>query len=144
VGPAQHAFRAHHAACRGADRGLPDDPVLPGGAAELEEAAELDNASRFGVFLKIMVPLSMPALTTLGLFTFLYAWNDYLWPLVSATTGEMYTVTVGLASIQGNFAQTGGPGSIMASAVFASLPIVILYLVFQRFIVQGVSMSAGK
>ena len=111
---------------------------------ELEEAAELDNASRFGVFLRIMLPLSTPALTTLGLFTFLYAWNDYLWPLVSATTTEMYTVTVGLASIQGNFAQTEGLGSVMASAVFASLPIMILYLIFQRFIVRGVSMSAGK
>jgi multiple sugar transport system permease protein len=111
---------------------------------EIEEAAELDNASRFAVFLKIMVPLSLPALTTLGLFTFLHAWNDYLWPLVSATDREMYTVTVGLASIQGNFAQTEGLGSVMASAVFASLPIVVLYLVFQRFIVRGVSMSAGK
>ncbi len=108
---------------------------------ELEEAAELDNASRFTVFTRIMLPLSVPALTTLGLFTFMYAWNDFLWPLVSATSSRMYTVTVGLASIQGNFAQTEGLGSVMAEAVFASAPIVLLYLVFQRYIVSGVAMG---
>lgn len=111
---------------------------------EIEEAAELDYASRFTIFWKIMLPLSVPALTTLGLFTFIHAWNDFLWPLVSATRSDMYTVTVGLASIQGNFAFSEGLGSVMASAVFASLPIVILFLIFQRYIVAGVAMSAGK
>ena len=108
---------------------------------ELEEAAELDNAGRFTVFMRIMLPLSVPAMTTLGLFTFMYAWNDFLWPLVSATNAQMYTVTVGLASIQGNFAQSEGLGSVMAEAVFASAPIVLLYLVFQRFIVSGVALG---
>ena len=111
---------------------------------ELEEAAELDHASRWTIFWKIMLPLSVPALTTLGLFTFIHAWNDFLWPLVSATRADMYTVTLGLGSIQGNFAQTQGLGSIMASAVFASIPIVLLFLIFQRYIVAGVAMSAGK
>jgi multiple sugar transport system permease protein len=111
---------------------------------ELEEAAELDHASHFTIFRRIMLPLSVPALTTLGLFTFIYAWNDFLWPLVSATKADMFTVTVGLASIQGNFAFSEGLGSVMASAVFASLPIVILFLIFQRFIVAGVAMGAGK
>jgi multiple sugar transport system permease protein len=111
---------------------------------ELEEAAELDHASHFTIFWRIMLPLSVPALTTLGLFTFIFAWNDFLWPLVSATKSEMFTVTVGLASIQSNFAFSEGLGSVMASAVFASLPIVILFLIFQRFIVAGVAMGAGK
>lgn len=111
---------------------------------ELEEAAEIDHASRLTVFLKIMLPLSVPALTTLGLFTFIFAWNDFLWPLVSATRADMYTVTVGLASIQSNFAFSEGLGSVMASAVFASLPIMLLFLIFQRFIVAGVAMNAGK
>ncbi|WP_426233410.1 carbohydrate ABC transporter permease [Pararhizobium sp. DWP3-4] len=111
---------------------------------ELEEAAEIDHASRLTIFLKIMLPLSIPALTTLGLFTFIFAWNDFLWPLVSATKADMYTVTLGLASIQSNFAFSEGLGAVMASAVFASLPIVLLFLVFQRFIVAGVAMSAGK
>ena len=111
---------------------------------ELEEAAAIDYASRLTIFLKIMLPLSIPALTTLGLFTFIHAWNDFLWPLVSATKADMYTVTLGLASIQSNFAFTEGLGAVMASAVFASLPIVLLFLIFQRFIVAGVAMSAGK
>ncbi|MDZ4068561.1 MAG: carbohydrate ABC transporter permease [Tabrizicola sp.] len=111
---------------------------------ELEEAAELDHASHFTIFWRIMLPLSVPALTTLGLFTFIFAWNDFLWPLVSATKADMFTVTVGLASIQSNFAFSEGLGSVMASAVFASLPIVILFLIFQRFIVAGVAMGAGK
>ena len=111
---------------------------------ELEEAAELDNASRFTVFTRVMLPLSVPAMTTLGLFTFMYAWNDFLWPLVSATNSRMYTVTVGLASIQGNFSQTEGLGSVMAEAVFASAPIVLLYLVFQRYIVSGVAMGNSR
>lgn len=74
----------------------------------------------------------------------MYAWNDFLWPLVSATNAQMYTVTVGLASIQGNFAQTEGLGSVMAEAVFASAPIVLLYLVFQRYIVSGVAMGNSR
>lgn len=111
---------------------------------EIEEAAELDNANRFTIFWKIMLPLSFPALTTLGLFTFLHAWNDFLWPLVSGTTTESYTVSVGLASIQTNYAQTEGLGMVMASAVLASLPVFIVYLIFQRYIVRGVSMGSGR
>jgi multiple sugar transport system permease protein len=111
---------------------------------EIEEAARLDHAGHFRIFTRIMLPLALPALTTLGLFTFIYAWNDFLWPLVSATDKDMFTVTVGLASIQGNFAQSEGMGSVMASAVFASLPIILLFVIFQRFIVAGVAMGAGK
>ena len=111
---------------------------------ELEEAAELDCAGRFKIFTRIMLPVSFPALTTLGLFTFMYAWNDFLWPLVSATDAKMYTVTVGLASIQGNFAQSEGLGSVMAAAVFASAPIVLIYLVFQRYIVRGVAVGNSR
>ncbi|HYE01047.1 MAG TPA: carbohydrate ABC transporter permease [Alphaproteobacteria bacterium] len=111
---------------------------------ELEEAAMLDNAGRFKIFLKVMLPLSGPALTTLGIFTFLYAWNDFLWPVVSASRPEMYTLSVGLGSLQGNFAMTEGLGFLMASAVFASAPILVIYLIFQRYIVRGIAMSSGK
>ncbi|MDA3922446.1 MAG: carbohydrate ABC transporter permease [Salinisphaera sp.] len=111
---------------------------------ELEEAAILDNASRLTIFFKVMLPLARPALTTLGIFTFLYSWNDYLWPLVSATQENHYTITTGLASLQGNFAQSEGLGFLMATAVFASAPVLIVYLIFQRYIVRGIAMSSGK
>ena len=109
---------------------------------ELEEAARLDRAGHWRIFVRIMLPLSIPALTTLGIFTFLYAWNDFLWPLVSGTQIEMNTMTVGLANIQGNFAQSEGLGFLMASAVFAASPIVAVYLVFQRYIMRGMTFGA--
>jgi multiple sugar transport system permease protein len=106
---------------------------------EIEEAAMLDNASRLRIFLKIVLPLTIPAQATLGIYTFLNAWNDYFWPLVSATRPDMYTLTIGLAAMQTNFAQTEGIGFLMAQAVFAGLPVLVLYLFFQRHIVNAVS-----
>lgn len=112
--------------------------------AEIEEAALLDNASRFKVFCRIALPLSIPAQATLGIYTFLQAWNDYFWPLVSATSPEMYTLTVGLASMQTNFAQAEGIGFLMAQAVFAGLPVMFLYLFFQRHIIAAVAGGGAK
>jgi len=106
---------------------------------ELEEAALLDNASRLKIFLRIILPMSLPAQATLAIFSFLTAWNDYLWPLVSASRPDMYTLTVGLASTQTVFAQSEGIGFLMAQAVFAGLPIFIVYLFFQKYIVAAVS-----
>jgi multiple sugar transport system permease protein len=111
---------------------------------EIEEAAMLDNASRLKIFLKIVLPLTIPAQATLGIYTFLHAWNEYFWPLVSATKPEMYTLTIGLAATQTNFAQTEGIGFLMAQAVFAGVPVLILYLFFQRHIVTAVSGGFAK
>jgi multiple sugar transport system permease protein len=105
---------------------------------DIEEAAALDGANWFTIYFRIMLPLTIPALTTLGIFTFVLSWNEYLWPLVSATDESMYTVTVGLASLQGNFAQSEGLGSLMTSAMVASAPILLLFVIFQRYIVQAV------
>ncbi len=106
---------------------------------ELDEAALLDNASRFKIFWKVLLPLTLPAQATLGIFTFLNAWNDYFWPLISGTKKEMYTLTVGIASTQTNFAQSEGLGFLMSQAVFAGAPILILYLFFQKYVVTAVS-----
>ncbi len=92
----------------------------------------LDNASRFKIFFKVLLPLTIPAQATLGIFTFLSAWNDYLWPLISATKPEMFTLNVGIASTQTNFAQSEGLGFLMAQAVFAGLPVFVVYLFFQN------------
>lgn len=107
--------------------------------AELQEAALLDNASRWAVFWKVLLPLTRPAQATLGVFTFLGAWNDYLWPVTSATQSSMYTLTLGLASMQTNFAQSEGLGFLMAQAVFAAVPVLLLYAVFQRHIIAAVA-----
>jgi multiple sugar transport system permease protein len=111
---------------------------------ELEEAAWLDGASRFKTFWRILLPLSLPAQATLGIFTFLSTWNDYWWPLISATNSERYTLTVGVASSQMNFAQTNGLGFLMAQAVFASVPILFVYVIFQKYIVAGVARAAAR
>jgi ABC-type Fe3+ transport system permease subunit len=89
---------------------------------ELDEAAMLDGASRFTVFWRVLLPLTIPAQATLGIFTFFHAWNDYWWPLISATNKDMLTLTVGIAATQVNFAQAEGLGFLMAQAVFAGLP----------------------
>jgi multiple sugar transport system permease protein len=109
---------------------------------ELDEAAMLDGASRWTIFWKVILPLTIPAQSTLAVFTFLGAWNDYWWPLISATRSDMYTLTVGLAAAQMNYAQTSGLGYLMAQAVFASIPIFIVYIVFQKQIVRAMAGTA--
>ncbi|MES1200063.1 MAG: carbohydrate ABC transporter permease [Pseudomonadota bacterium] len=111
---------------------------------ELDEAALLDGASHWGVFWRVLLPLTLPAQATLGIFTFLAAWNDYWWPLISATNSDMFTLTVGVASTQQNFAQTNGLGFLMAQAAFASFPILIVYVFFQKYIVRAVSGAAVR
>ncbi len=107
--------------------------------AELEEAALLDNASRFKTFWRVLLPLTLPAQATLGIFTFLGSWNDYVWPLVIATKPEMYTLTRGLASMQSNYAQSEGLGFLMAQAIFAAAPVLLVYAFFQKFLVTAVA-----
>ena len=111
---------------------------------ELDEAAMLDGASRFRTFWKVLLPLTLPAQATLGVFTFLASWNSYWWPLISATRSDMYTLTVGLASAQMNYAQTSGLGFLMAQAVFASIPIFIVYVLFQKQIVRAMAGTAVR
>lgn len=111
---------------------------------ELDEAALLDGASRLRLFWSVLLPLTIPAQATLGVFTFLASWNDYWWPLISATTSDYYTLTVGLASAQMNYAQTSGLGFLMAQAVFASIPILIVYIVFQKQIVRAMAGTAVR
>jgi multiple sugar transport system permease protein len=111
---------------------------------ELDEAALLDGATRWGVFWRVLLPLTIPAQATLGIFTFLSSWNDYWWPLISATNSDMFTLTVGIAATQQNFAQTNGLGFLMAQAVFASAPILMIYVFFQKYIVRAVAGAAVR
>lgn len=110
---------------------------------EVEEAASVDGASRWQTFSRVLLPMSVPALTALGIFTFVLTWNDYLWPLVSATQPEMFTITTGLASLQGNFAQATELGSLMARGVVAAVPLLVLFVVFQRRLIRGIALGSG-
>lgn len=110
---------------------------------EIEEAARVDGASAWRIFFSIMLPLARPSLLALATFTFVQSWNDYLWPLVSATRPEMFTITTGLASLQGNFAQATELGSLMARGVTGALPLLILFVIFQKHLIRGISMTSG-
>lgn len=110
---------------------------------EVEEAARIDGAGPWRSFFSVMLPLARPSMVALGIFTFVQTWNDYLWPLVSATKREMFTITTGLASLQGNFAQATELGSLMARGVMGSLPLLIIFILFQRHLVRGIALSSG-
>jgi multiple sugar transport system permease protein len=109
---------------------------------EIEEAAYVDGASRFKTFRSVVLPLAGPALATLGVITFLAIWNDYLWPLVNCTIGnpDACTLQAGLVNFQGQY--SAEYGLLMAGAVIAAAPVLIFYVLAQRFIIQSVA-SAG-
>jgi multiple sugar transport system permease protein len=109
---------------------------------ELEEAALLDGASRFQVFIRIVLPLSKPALATLFLLTVLTNWNDFLWPLYVLFNPEHLTLSPGLGLLQG--ANQTNYALLMAGGLVASLPVLALFAVAQRYIIEGVSRSGLK
>jgi multiple sugar transport system permease protein len=110
--------------------------------AELEEQAMVDGATRMGALLKIVLPLSAPGIVAIGIFTFTAAWNELLLALIFITSEDLRTVPLGL-----NYLITGDVflwGPIMAGAVVASLPVIILYFLAQRFMVQGLTAGSVK
>lgn len=109
---------------------------------ELEEAAILDGASRFGVFWRIILPLSVSALVALGIFVFLANWNDLFWPLIVTTDLEMRTLPVGLSILNGTYG-VQERGLALAGAIFSTIPVLIVYAIFQRWIIKGVAFTGG-
>jgi multiple sugar transport system permease protein len=106
---------------------------------ELEDAARIDGASRFGCFWRIILPLSGPALATLAVFIFLFQWNNLLWPLVISNTDGTRPIAVGLRKFLGEHGTDWN--LLMAAATLATLPVVALYLLAQRWFVRGITMS---
>jgi multiple sugar transport system permease protein len=109
---------------------------------ELIEAAKIDGASELRVFWAIIIPLSKPAMAALGIFTLINAWNDFLWPLVVLRTNTMRTLVVGLATVQSEFHINYG--LVMAGSVLTVLPLLVLYILFQPYFVEGLRMGYGK
>ena len=109
---------------------------------ELEEAAAIDGANRFQVFYKLVLPLSTSALATLGIITFLASWNDFLWPLLVLKDRSLQTLPPGLRTLQG--AYTSEYGLMMAGAVIVAIPVLIIYILLQRFIVASVASTGLK
>jgi multiple sugar transport system permease protein len=109
---------------------------------ELEEAARVDGTSRLGVLFKIVLPLSLPALSTLAALTFLESWNNFLWPLIVVTSEKQMTVPLGLSYFQGNHT-TQWP-LLMAGNVMSLLPMLAVFVLAQRYFVQSVAGTGLK
>ena len=112
--------------------GIPDDLI---------EAAKLDGASEFRIFWQVVLPLTIPVQATLGIFVFLWHWNDFLWPLIVAQTNDMRTLTVGLATLQSLVPSTN---SMMAAAAISFFPSLLIFIIAQRYIVQSIATAGIK
>ncbi|MDH5804935.1 MAG: carbohydrate ABC transporter permease, partial [Gemmatimonadota bacterium] len=110
--------------------------------SELEDAARIDGAGPWRIFWTIALPLAKPALATLSLFAFIDAWKNLLWPLVATRSMAMRTVEIGVASFHNVFV-TNWPFQ-MAAAVAATLPVLILFIITQRYFVRGIQMTGFR
>ncbi len=109
----------------------------------LDEAARIDGAGRLRTLFSILLPLTLPGLIAVGIYTFLSAWDDFLMALVIMQKNEMRTLTVGIAqSFLGEYAHDYG--ALMAFSVAGSLPIVLLFVFFQKYMIAGLTAGAMK
>jgi multiple sugar transport system permease protein len=109
---------------------------------ELEEAAMIDGATRFGAFYRVVLPLSAPGVLAAGLYAFTQAWNEFLYALVFITDGRLRTLPVGLASfITGD---VYGWGFLMSGAVLTTLPVIAAYIYLQKYMVEGLTAGSVK
>ncbi len=109
---------------------------------ELEEAAIIDGCNTYDIWLKIFMPLVKPALATLAIFTFVGAWSEFLWPSIVLTRQEMYTLPVGINHLQGVFSSNWR--YISAGAIIATIPILVFFLMLQRYFIEGTTQGAVK
>jgi ABC-type glycerol-3-phosphate transport system permease component len=109
---------------------------------DLLDAARLDGASAFRVFRSIVLPLCKPLIAVLMIFTFMYRWNELAWPLIVLRNSELYTVPVGLAFLQGQY--TTDYSALMSMALLSTLPMVLVFAVFQRYLVEGIATTGLK
>lgn len=112
---------------------LPDD---------LLEAARIDGASEFRIFRSVIVPMLQPIVVTLAVFTSLGTWNDFMWPLIVLNDSELYTLPVALASLSREHVQDNE--LMMAGSVLTTLPVLLVFLVLQRYYIQGITLGSVK
>lgn len=112
-----------------------------GMSSEIEDAARIDGCNFFEIFFKIALPLSIPAVVTLGLFTFITSWNSFMWPLIVTNSPEITTLPVALAQFKGSFRETVMWGDLTACSVILSLPVIIIFLLGKKYFIND--MLAG-
>jgi multiple sugar transport system permease protein len=109
--------------------------------SELEDAARIDGCSWLRVLVQVVLPLTLPAISSLAIFAFTFSWNAFLWPLVVTNTKEMFTIQIGLASMKG---EVMAWHALMTATVLSALPILVVYLTFQRYFVKGIATTGLK
>lgn len=109
---------------------------------ELIEASYLDGASEWKIFVRIILPLARPVLAVLTIFSFMWRWNDYLWPLIVLNDPKKYTIQLAISNFMGQY--TVDWNSILAMGIIGILPILVIYIVFQRYFVSGMVTSGLK
>jgi len=109
---------------------------------DFSDAARIDGASELQIIFRIIIPLSRPALSAVATLAFVRSWNDFLWPLIVATTDDMYTLPVGLANFYGYYMYK--IGLIMSGNVIASLPILVFFIFLQKQLIEGITLGGLK
>ncbi len=109
---------------------------------DLIDAARIDGCSEFRIYISVILPLIKPVLATLAIFTFLQQWNNFVWPLVIIHNSSMRTIPLGLAVLTGQFG--ANYAMVMAGAVVATIPMLVVYLMFQKYIIRGIALTELK
>lgn len=116
-------------------KGLPKD---------IEEAAKIDGCSVFKTFYKIALPLALPGIATLAIFTFINTWNSFMWPLIVTNSESMRTLPVGLAVFKGSFRETTEWGQLMACSMVSVIPVIGVFLLGQKYFIKGLMAGSVK
>jgi multiple sugar transport system permease protein len=111
---------------------------------ELEEAARIDGCNPLTTFIYIAMPLALPAIVTLGIFSFITSWNSFMWPLIVTNSDLMKTLPVGLAAFKGSFRETTEWAQLMAASIISVIPVIIVFILGQKYFIKGIMMGAVK
>jgi multiple sugar transport system permease protein len=110
---------------------------------ELDEAAEIDGCGKFAIFFRIILPLIVPALMTAGIFAFYWSWDDFLTPLIYLNDPKLYTISLALRSFADPSSVTNW-GGVFAMGILALIPVFVIFIVFQKYLVEGISTTGLK
>jgi multiple sugar transport system permease protein len=109
---------------------------------EIIEAGRVDGCNYFQIYYKLLLPLVKPAMSALGIFTLIYSWKDFLWPLIVTSTDQVRVLSVGIALLQGQYSSEFH--LIMAANVLATVPVLIIFIFLQKYFVEGIAFSGLK
>lgn len=111
---------------------------------DLEEAARIDGCNYFQTFLRVVLPLALPVLATLSIFTFVTTWNSFMWPLISTNTEALRTLPVGLAIYKGSFRELTQWGELLACSAICTIPVVTVFIVGKKYFINDIMLGGVK